>query len=160
MNGYKIAHFLSMDPWTSTVFKGFGMRDSEQLPGLLDTFRPALYVLNTDVESGKGEHWCVVFFARRGVCEFFDPFGFSPEVYGFKPLLTFYSSYIEYSNICVQSVMSKACAYHCLFFAYHRCRKPDMQSTLSLYDFVDIDFNEELVTDFVTQFGTIYKLDV
>jgi hypothetical protein len=164
MNGNTMLWFLSLDRCTSSQFRGFAMSDSKHLPAASNN-SPALYILNTDVESGSGQHWCVAYFpqflrASTTVCEFFDPYGMSPACYGFDRLLQKYCGRILYSQVLVQGLGSRARAHHCLFFAYHRCHGLCYDGILDMYDLVHVENNERLVTDFVMQFGRIYKLMV
>jgi hypothetical protein len=166
MNGYKIVRFLSADPYTARYFKGLAMRDTDSLPGLKEKIEknvnkgPFLYILNTDVETGRGQHWCVAYITQiGGRCDFFDPFGLPPSFYGFERLLYKYCSYIVYSNKCVQGILSHACSHHCLLFSFYICRGYSMSSILSLYSDDDMHYNEKFVEGFVLQFGKEYKLE-
>jgi hypothetical protein len=154
MNGMQISFLLSMDEYTSKYFRGIVMRDTESLP--LGA-KQGLYILNTDVESGSGEHWCVAFFLEGGVCEFFDPFGSFPSVYQLDDILGKRESTTNvYNSICVQDIFSKACGHHCLFFSYYRCRGVSFSQVLKMYDFGDVKKNDRMVIDFITKFGTAY----
>lgn len=163
-----MSHFLSMDPFTNPCFKGFAMRDASSLPGLTDIYGanrwnlwrgPYLYILNTDVTSGKGEHWCVAFLDKLGgLFEFFDPYGFSPAFHGFEHLLAPHCTKGIYSPTCVQGLLSSACGCHCLLFSWYRCRRYDMNKILNLYDENDMKRNDDMAIEFVEQFGKRYKI--
>jgi hypothetical protein len=146
-----------MDLYTARYFQGFAMRDSMGFHLGKNMKTPGLYILNTDSESGKGEHWCVVFFSEKGECEFFDPFGSPPSVYQFDRILsTPYSSVNIYNPFCMQDLFSKTCGHHCLFFAYFRCRGVSFSEILKCYDQADVKKNDKMVTDFIVQFGRVY----
>ena len=154
MNGLQLSHFLSMDKFASPIFKGLAMRDSCSLPREKDD--PALYILNTDSKSGNGEHWCAIFY-HKGTAEFFDPLGFAPEVYNFGPLIT--SREVRsgwYNSTQVQHMFSNVCGHHCLFFSYHRSRGMGMSDILKMYDENDTKGNDNMVVEFVVQYGSSY----
>jgi hypothetical protein len=145
-----------MDEYTCKYFRGIVMRDSESLP-YEDSKKPGLYILNTDTESGKGEHWCAAFFLEGGRCEFFDPFGSYPSVYEFDEILSRRESvHNMYNSICMQDIFSKTCGHHCLFFSYFRCRGMPISEILKLYDPADVKKNDEMVVNFMVRFGSIY----
>ena len=164
MDGHRIQHFLSMDPYTNRYFKGIVMQDYEELPeaDTISRENPGLYILNTDRRGGKGKHWCAAFLSENAqnkrVGDFFDPYGFDPLFYGFRHFFTLPTcEYLVQSAKQVQGIFSKACGFHCLFFAYHRCRGVPLMQILQYYDDRDMHKNEKLVMDFVLQFGREYK---
>lgn len=131
------------------------MRDSEVLPHRLSN--PALYILNSDSESGKGEHWCAVLYSGRE-CEFFDPFGMPPSFYGFEKILN--TRVVEYglhNPVCVQSIMSNKCGHHCLFYCFHRCRGYSLADIINMYRSGDVDWNDRMVLEFSRKFGNWYQ---
>lgn len=155
MNGYQMSSFLSLDKYTSQYFGGFVLRDSKVLP--LKEKKEVFYILNTDVESGNGEHWCVAFFTENN-CEFFDSYGMDPSVYNFDEVLSSRNSgSFVYNPFCVQDLFSKVCGHHCLFFAFHKCRGYSFDTIIRMYDFTDIKKNDEMVLKFVVQFGNCYN---
>lgn len=155
MNGSQLAHFLSLDKITSKYFKGLVMRNSDDFP--MKNEDPSLYIMNTDDEVGKGEHWCVAFFSE-GVCDFFDSFGQAPTVYGFGKLLAKKNIHkITYNPLCVQDISSKMCGHHCLFFSFYRCRGMNMTEIVNKYDPQNMSHNDKMVLKFATNFGRWYN---
>jgi hypothetical protein len=157
MNGQQLLTFLSLDPYAGPVLKGMAMSNSKSLENI--EHAKAMYILNTDVESGKGEHWCVLYF-DGDTCEFFDPFGMHPSNYGFDGLLRLRKGVakIFINNICVQSPLSKVCGAHCLFYGFHRCRGMSMKDILTLYDKSNLFANDRMVESFVKSFGESYSV--
>lgn len=151
MDGWKISYFLSMDSYTSKCFRGFAMSDFGELPG--KKTRKCLYILNTDHSSGPGKHWCLLFVEKRNA-DFFDPLGMSPDVYNFRHFLHGYK--IKYNTSQVQGMFSKVCGYHCLFFAYYRCRGYSMEAILDMYEIDNTDWNDKMVVSFMLKFGKFY----
>lgn len=155
MNALQMSTLFSLDPYTSRWFKGLGWVDTKQLPHPEDN--PALYILNTDVERGPGEHWCVVFYENDDM-EFFDPFGSPPVVYDFDRLLNSRKSreYL-YNPVCVQNPEAIVCGHHCVFYALQRCRGDSFQDIIGRYNLRDMDGNDKMVRDYVMKFGQSYK---
>jgi hypothetical protein len=158
MNGLQISYLLSMDAYTSHFFRGIVMRDSGDLPYSKKVLEnPGLYILNTDSEMGKGEHWCAAFFSEKGDCEFFDPFGSPPAVYQLDNILSMRQSEPNvYNIVCLQDVFSKTCGHHCLFFSHFRCRGMSFIDILKFYDQADVKKNDKMVIDFITKYGKEY----
>jgi hypothetical protein len=121
-----------MDEFTSKNFQGFAMQDTKHLPNLKKN--PAMYILNSDTEAGKGEHWCVVYYKGDQV-EFFDPFGMPASFYDFEGLLKSKqqaSAYL-YNPHCMQNPFSNVCGHHCLFYAFNQSRGVSFQQILQQY---------------------------
>jgi hypothetical protein len=157
MNGHQLFTFLTMDPCTGPLLKGMAMSDSSSLKNI---HHPrAMYVLNTDVEKGKGEHWCMLYFEDE-LCEFFDPFGMPTSAYQFENLLKLRTGIkkVIHNHMCVQNIQSKACGAHCLFYAFHRSRGVPLTRILAMYDKFDMTRNDEMVENFVLSFGEGYSI--
>lgn len=118
----------------------------------------ALYIVNTDVQSGQGEHWCVVARIGGGGIEFWDPYGSPPEVYGLHHLWENQAGYHTYNPVCVQNIQSNVCGNHCLFYSFLRCRGFSMSEILKKYDAGNLRENDKMVERFVRQFGVGYKI--
>lgn len=158
MDSRGVELFLRLDKRTGRVFKGFAARDSPALPGTRLAGERCLYVLNTDTEEGRGEHWCV-FYAEGDRGDFFDSYGLPPTLYGFEPLLaTSGVRWIGYNGRCVQAFGSSSCAYFCLYFAHFRCAGRSMRSVLLDFDEEDAAGNERVVARFVLAHGSAYAL--
>lgn len=156
MNGLQLSYLLSMDPYTSSYFGGFAMRDSKGFSEK-QNYSPVLYILNTDTEAGEGEHWCCVVF-ERDTAEFFDPFGMPPDVYGFADLLNSrpYKKLVH-NNLCVQNILSSVCGHHCFFYAYYKARKYPLSKIISMYDTENTRKNDAMVLKFVLDNGECYR---
>lgn len=151
MNSKRIQHILTLDPYAKLVFSGFGYPD---LPLLIKKF-PALLILNTDKSTGPGEHWCVSFFRNNKYCEFFDPYGMSPDVYNFTERIFEHCSTIQYNKKQVQGLNQSTCGHHCIFFTLYRSRGIPCETILSNIYSNNIDSNDKLVYNFMKQFGSI-----
>ena len=49
-----------------------------------DKTYPAGLISNTDPRDLPGTHWVAMYFTSPGISEFFDSYGFPPEVYGME----------------------------------------------------------------------------
>lgn len=158
MNARQLISLLSLDERIHPNFKGMTMRNSTDLP--FKEMSPALYLVNTDVEEGSGKHWCMLYYFEqngRRVCEFFDSFGNHPLVYGLDSVLTQRPfDYLTCNLRAVQEIVSVVCGAHCFFYAYHRCRALSFENVIEKYS-DDPKQNDEMVSDFVSQYGSVYK---
>lgn len=148
MQGDQISHFLWMDRYTRTEWRGFVARDSEPMD--VDGF----YVINTDVTDGPGKHWCIGYL-NGPRAEFFDSYGQPPEMYGLNRLFPDNCT-VRFNTRMVQALDAMTCGNHCLFFAYHRCRGRSMDAIVSLYR-NNFRWNDKMVIDFVLQYGQVYQ---
>jgi hypothetical protein len=147
----------------------FSWMDNQQLNGILehipefhgvyaiDTLPhrvhryPAAFVVNTDQSNGPGEHWLAVYFDVNGNAEFFDSYGYSPEMYGMVDFLLNNSrkGYIR-NNKRLQSSVTFVCGAYCVYFLMMKCSgvKEWLQPFGS--DFI---LNDCIVLDFVHRFA-------
>lgn len=147
MNGNRIHHVLTLDPYSSKKFQGFSSPD---LPLPKIRRLPAIFILNTAPSWSGGEHWCVACFAKDGTCDFFDPYARSPDDYGFTHQLLFScKKEIRFNTIPVQGILAKTCGHHCLFFAlkYARNKKPEF--IMNMYDKNNIRKNDNMVYEYL-----------
>lgn len=156
MNGEKIVQILSSDPYVKKNLLGYGTPD---LPILPSKKKPSVFILNTDHSEGPGEHWCMAYFQKSGICEFYDSFGYPPHVYGFNTEFDRHATQVLYSAKQVQGWDSSACAYYCIYFAMKRCRGVSMQAILNTFSSVNFKRNDDIVRKCVMQFGDVYKLE-
>jgi hypothetical protein len=153
MNGTRIQHILSLDPYAKKIFAGFSSPD---LPLPVFSTRPALYVLNTGLSTSPGEHWCIACFTRDKVCYFFDPYGESPKKYILDPVLLSVSETLVYNTKCVQGNLAKTCGHHCIFFALQYARGYTPDEIMSLYKNNATRYNDNMVYEYIRhKYGNI-----
>jgi hypothetical protein len=157
MNGGQLFTFLTLDPHAGPLLKGMAMSNSTSLQNIEHT--RAMYVLNTDVEKGRGEHWCMLYF-DGDLCEFFDPFGMPPGTYGFNKLLQLRRGVRKkiWNRMCMQNIQSKVCGAHCLFYGFHRSRGIQLKEIMGFYDATNLLKNDHMVENFVKAFGESYSV--
>jgi hypothetical protein len=150
MNGAVLQHILSRDPYTCCWFKGFTTRDLS-LPEKFS--KPALFILNTDVYNGPGEHWCVLIIFNKSRGEFFDSYGNAPSFFGFDHLFEPHCKNIKHNTVRLQG-LEPVCGHHCLYYALNRARGTTLNQLLNKFYSVDnLKFNDRLVYKFVKKFG-------
>jgi hypothetical protein len=107
---------------------------------------PCFYLVNTDISSGGGEHWLILFYTTPQHLEIFDSLGQTPYAYKKRMLKYIEKSGPEtvlYSNKRLQSLRSNVCGAHCLFFAYKKCQKKmSMASVLNRYYLSSTRYND------------------
>lgn len=146
MNGDTIIKLLSTDPYAKQIFSGFLTPDTKIK---IKTF-PALVIINTDKITGSGEHWCAAFHMNENLCDFFDPFGFSPnnQESGYNLTPTLFNNCkkrIFYNKKQVQAFNASTCGHHCVYFSLLRCNNIPMNKILKSYYSNDIKKNDEAV---------------
>jgi hypothetical protein len=155
MNGAKIMNLLSTDHSAKSIFTGFLTPDTYLS---INNF-PALVIINTDEISGPSEHWCVAFFKNKKICEYFDPFGFSPnnEKSGYNLIPNLFkncSQRIEFNKKQVQALDAKTCGHHCVYFSLLRANNISMQSILNNFYTDEPRKNDSIVFEFIKNVQT------
>lgn len=155
MDTLEIVKALKSNVNTKHHFRG--VFASDQLPKLIRQ-KPACLVVNTDTSKKPGTHWVAVFIPRLGPCEYFDSFGFKPQV---KSILKFVSSNSKnfvHNKKQLQSVFSTICGNYCCEFLLHRCQGKSMTQFVRMYD-ANKPSNNDLKTlrHFKLHFNKIYN---
>ena len=113
------------------------------------------FIVNTDYQSGPGEHWVAVYFAPHSrMAEFFDPLGRSVADYDPR-LMTFIRRNKEYTlentpQRC-QSIDGGLCGQFCLYYLLRKCRGDSMMTILDGFDLKRFLMNDLLVKDVVAR---------
>ena len=108
-------------------------------------------ICNTDLSSGPGKHWFVLFRYNQRELECFDSLGVGAERQAFLRSVKFKSiRELNYNESPVQSVESSSCGQFCLFFIFERLHNLDFEfSDLINEIFTDnLEKNEHVVTEF------------
>lgn len=151
MNAGKISHALQQDPCTLKIFQGFAFPD---LIPKLEKF-PALIIINTDLSTGPGEHWCAAYIDQDKKCEYFDPLGMAPDEpllrYNLLPLLRGICKSYTYTTRAVQSFSSTACGHHCIYFSLLRSRNFPLKTIIENFYTLDTKQNDGRVVRLVRQ---------
>jgi hypothetical protein len=151
MNSNRIQFILKKDPFTRKVFDGFAYPD---YPAKIKKF-PSLIIFNTDSILGPGEHWCACFFINYKFAEFFDPYGMSPDLYQFTPIIKQHSEKIYFNEKPVQGLTADTCGHHVLFFSLHRARNIPSKTIMNTLYSNDSLKNDKMVFNYLQRFGKI-----
>ena len=93
-----------------------GVFPSNNLP-VIKTY-PAGLISNKNLHDLPGTHWVAMYFTSPGNSEFFDSYGFPPEVYGMEDY--FSRKVTMYNDLPLQGITSDVCGHYCLFYLLHR----------------------------------------
>lgn len=146
MNGETIASILEKDPFGKRFSQGYLARDSE----IVNIQRyPALFILNTDVATGPGKHWCILIAWSDKYAEFFDSFGLSPRYYGFHKEFLKHVQTIRYNKFPVQAPTAATCGHHCIFWTWNRIRRNSLFNIMKQYSKTNLHKNDRMVYNFV-----------
>ena len=146
MNSLKINQILERDPFAKDIFYGVLARD--QLPRNIKY--PTSFVINTDVSSKPGEHWLAIFYDKNGVCEFFDPLGFSPKYYKLDDYLKKTSTKFYYNTQQMQGIFSKYCGHYCILYLLVKSRQYNLTFFLKLFT-KNTKFNDEMIEKIIKE---------
>lgn len=145
MKGYQLLQMINLDREGSKTFGGLYAIDqlNFNFPN-----RDVYYICNTDRYENRGKHWIVIYNKKdSSYIEYFDSLGHKPN----NKFINFMSQSkknILYNKKRLQSRISKACGYFCLYFIYLRCRNVDFYSILDNFS-SDVQNNEKYVVDFI-----------
>lgn len=112
-----------------------------------------IYIINTDVQSGPGKHWVLIYLPPKSPGEFFDSMGLDLNAYG--PQLWDFMflnkcSYVH-NRYRLQSENSTTCGQYCLYYAVHRCRGLPPDDIINSFT-QDHSHNDFIVTTFLNDY--------
>lgn len=140
-----------------TAFIGVCAKD--ELPSDI-LARPAAFIVNEDIASFPGTHWCAIYFKQNGTGEYFDSFGREPNNTVKKYVELHSPSGWQYSTRQVQSNQSTLCGGFCVQFleARHKLRHIPMSKLLQkLFPYRSPKENDQIVLQRLRQH---YKANV
>lgn len=153
LTGGDIGFVLKNDPFVSPIFAGFAFPDNAPV---LTSF-PAITIINTDLSSGPGEHWCATFIDSSKHCEYFDPLGLSPNdptlKFDLTPLLQKLCKTLTFCSIPVQTPGTISCGHHCIYFSLLRARGFSLETILKHFYSSNTLENDAKVTHFILKYG-------
>ena len=102
-----------------------------------------LLVCNTDPSNKPGRHWIAIYVGDDGRGDFFDWFG--------RRLSHYFERYMNrnclswnFNDVQLQSIVSKFCGHHCIYFCILRNRGVDMRKIVRSFS-IDTGLNDMLV---------------
>ena len=158
MNTLELQHILSRDPITQPYMGRVCALD--QLPRKI-THRPTFYIINSQPSHKPGKHWLVLYFPRIGSVEFFDSLGHGPNYYSWRleRYLKTQGGYCIYNKRRYQQVGTKTCGQFCCYYVHQRCMDRPMRDILKDFDEQRLNYNEEMVTEFMTDQYLVEDMD-
>jgi len=95
-----------------------------------------MFIINTDVSSGKGKHWVSIYFPLHSLPEFFDSLGKCPSTYS-QLMLDFLiennSKGFIYNYSRLQNFHSSTCGLYCIYFLYYRIKGRTFEEILQIF---------------------------
>ena len=136
----------SSDPRLARTFQGVFSYDT--LPRHVTSY-PASYIVNTDKEQDRGEHWVALFLENEAVAEVYDSYGRKP--YGrIKTFAGNNARVVKHNNHWFQGPLATTCGMYCVYFLWHRANGVPMDRAtgppLAPYKWTD---NDEFVADWL-----------
>ena len=108
------------------------------------------YICNTDESFQKGKHWVVIYVSKNArSIEYFDSLGKEPLDRFIKFMQT-KNKKIIYNTKRLQSNISLACGYFCLYFIFLRSRGLSFSNIINIFS-SSFRNNEKHVISFVKQ---------
>jgi hypothetical protein len=123
-----------------------GVFAKDRLPTKLPR-RPALMVVNTDRANQPGTHWLAMFFDDDGSGEYFDSFG-EPAEETFALYMNKHCTRWIFSERQLQSVVSRFCGHHVVFYALYRSIGYNLNAITSWFS-SDMTLNDVMTHEFV-----------
>ena len=108
---------------------------------------PIFFIYNNDFREEEGRHWILIMYFRT-VTIYFDSFGFSPYLLGFRVILEREGVPLISSVKPVQSPLSTACGYHVIFVALQLMRKYSLYQIQNTYYSNNLTANDDFVFKF------------
>ena len=107
---------------------------------LLNTF-PSVFIINTDTDDKKGEHWVALYFKNKNECEYFDSYGLSiTNKYIQRYLDNLGILNYTYNTLQYQNIFSKLCGYYVIAFVLCKSKQIPI-----------INFYQKNVDEFIVQ---------
>ena len=148
MYGHVIDNIIQKDARTRSQF--YGVYAADELPYYLPP--QTLAIVNCCNVNQKGMHWLAIN-TSEDTLEFFDSFGYAPNMYGLDKKLP-EASVVTYNSKQLQSYNSSVCGQYCLYYCYFKVRGYKMNDIISIFS-NDYDNNDMYVYETVKK---LYKL--
>ena len=109
---------------------------------------PAGFIFNNEPSTEAGMHWLAFYFPDKGHSEFFDSYGFPPEVYtpNFTKFIKNTKRHINTQTL--QSMDTAVCGDYSLYYLWHRIRGNSIEKIDQVFT-NNTHFNDKIVVSFV-----------
>lgn len=141
MNTIQINKILSRSPVTCSNY--LGCFPADQIPKVAF---PSAMVVNIDPSWQDGSHWIAIFIQSNNSVEYYDSFGIWPPLN--PDILRFLNNFstIIYNEIPLQSMHSKSCGKHAIYFIFQKSLGRSFDEIISRLRHANAD---RLVNEFV-----------
>lgn len=143
MNSIEITKLLSTNAYTKDNF--LGCFPVDQLP-CVDGKTKFSLIVNLDVSTGPGTHWCAIYKKNKKVY-YFDSFGRPPPS---KYLRFWFKRFVKsvfFNKIRHQEYDSSRCGGYCCWLIHEMSRGKSFSSLVRFLD--SIDFDEQFIHTFM-----------
>lgn len=127
-----------------------GVYAADRLPRS-DCHYPCGLIVNTDIHSKPGKHWCAFYLETSGKVDFFDSYGFDTGYYNQSWKYWVRNRSVTYNNIRIQSDYSDVCGLYCLYFLRQRLLGQTMDDIVNRFDEENHSLNDYYVYDRMTR---------
>ena len=111
---------------------------------------PGCYVCNTHRPENGAGHWVAIRIHKcnwRG--EFFDPYGYPPELYGLEGfLLRSVRGHWKANTVRIQGPLSFTCGHHCVMYCVFSLGGVAMEDYVKIFRDGAFQYNDRLALDF------------
>lgn len=149
MNASQLQCCIDCDP----VLKSnvVGVFAADQLPRILSK-HPSGFIVNTDISSKPGQHWCSFYIEKTGIVEFFDSYGRSAQYYSdyFKEWIVGRADKVKYNSKQIQSDYSNVCGLYSLHYIRQRLIGRSMEDIVNTFDTMNLSLNDIFIYDYMT----------
>ena len=143
MNGLQIQNILLKYQKTKRIFGGIFPIDVLPLEPIIK--KPKLFIINTDVSTGPGEHWLLIYLHTNGVASYFDSYGLPPRNIFLLNFLKQNSTRYVYNNSILQGSLSITCGHFCIYFAKRLSQGQNLRKILSRFRVLRPNLNDRIV---------------
>ena len=93
------------------------------------------FIVNTDVDTKPGTHWCAMYFSGSGQAEYWDSYGLPPQNHYFQTAIINNSRSFTYNRIKLQNDSSNVCGQFCLFYLMMRLRGHSLKTIVEKFNY-------------------------
>lgn len=143
MLGSEITSIIKKDLKLKNYFRGVFASDT--LPTSLERGKTHAIVVNLDKISQPGSHWCAIFIASNGYCIYFDPLGIPPFVPSILSFIEKNSTFYQWNDMIIQSLLSYTCGFYVIFFLRKVIRGVTLRRFQSYFKKLNYHYNDNVV---------------